>query len=1000
MKHRKVTRIMKNTLIVSLLLLLTASNAADSAQAAGDTAAKTGDAAAETGTETQTPEETIDFRVLATGDLHGQITAFNYETGREDNTAGLSKIATLVSRERTAAGGRANTLLVDAGDTLYNYYANYVYENYPDEIQPIYLAMSYMKYDCITLGNHEFDYPWDYLCGQLEKSGLLKNTIVSNAVYTESGEYPFLQSAIYTKKMTTSEGRTVTVKIGVAGATYSAFSTRRYRYGGFLDGLDVYSSVKAEAAALKEQGADIVVAVIHGGVGLLSGSNTTVQAGSRIAKLADVDAVICSHSHETFPSTDGTYQNITGVDEAAGTYYGTPMVETGCYAQGLGVIDFTLAVGENDEISIYSASSRVRPVKASTTEKQAIVDYAEAYKQEILEKADPTEYAIADGLVYTNADCIVQDSALYQLMNDAKLHFAASYIAEYAPEYSDYPIIAATINHLDDKSKTIMLSGSLKESDISSLLALSSSERDSGYVHIYKLSAVNLIEWLEYNASIYGTAGTELPELLSSYAEQNPDVSNLVRAENVKDWSSFFTFDGISYDIDLSVEPRYNSAGTLLRYTRRIKNLTYQGQPVTDDMTFIVTMDSVNKRYKFMPTDDNSIFVSSKHPFANSHDILMDYIRELAYYGPLRVTADNNWHFIVPDGYRFIVAVPKIYDEYVKTQSWYEKLAKRGSVYYYYLGTMKQSGQDVHAVLSPGITEGTSRRIPVRVYASTAPDASITEILYLTGTVRSLTNARWESSGKTVSGNTFTIGKNGKYSVRVTDSLGRMTITHISIDNFDSDMLEMPRVSTMTNRIEFVKGTATAGSTIHVALPDGTIVTGETAEDGTFAVEIPLPRSYELYTVWATMNGKTSLPVETTVKKTGANQPSADTLYPLDTVITGKTDPYTTLSVRIGSTVYVGYGEKDAYKNSSVYKSSHQMIETEISIDEKGNFYILLPQEAQIGETWMLYATDRNGSASRIVYLNVESQETEPATVSAVGTLADAGSIPPLVKQP
>ena len=71
-------------------------------------------------------------------------------------------------------------------------------------------------------------------------------------------------------------------------------------------------------------------------MGLLSGANTETQAGARLAKLTDVDAVVCSHSHETFPSTDGTFKNISGVDEATGTYLGTPMVETGSYAQGLG----------------------------------------------------------------------------------------------------------------------------------------------------------------------------------------------------------------------------------------------------------------------------------------------------------------------------------------------------------------------------------------------------------------------------------------------------------------------------------------------------------------------------------------------------------------------------------------------------------------------------------------------------------------------------------------
>mgnify|MGYP006990170853 CR=1 FL=1 len=53
-----------------------------------------------------------------------------------------------------------------------------------------------------------------------------------NAVYTDTGEYPFKKSAIYTKKMTTSSGRTVEVKIGVAGATYkSRFHHRRSEVG-------------------------------------------------------------------------------------------------------------------------------------------------------------------------------------------------------------------------------------------------------------------------------------------------------------------------------------------------------------------------------------------------------------------------------------------------------------------------------------------------------------------------------------------------------------------------------------------------------------------------------------------------------------------------------------------------------------------------------------------------------------------------------------------------
>ncbi|MDE7061246.1 MAG: hypothetical protein K2O71_06595, partial [Lachnospiraceae bacterium] len=312
-----------------------------------------------------------------------------------------------------------------------------------------------------------------------------------------------------------------------------------------------------------------------------------------------------------------------------------------------------------------------------------------------------------------------------------------------------------------------------------------------------------------------------------------------------------------------------------------------------------------------------------------------------------------------------------------------------GSEYYYYLGSIKPAIQDIHAVASPDITEATNRKIPVKVYASTAPGEKITEILYLTGTARSVTNDRWELSGKDASDGVFTIRKNGKYSIRVTDSLGRMRITHIVIDNFDSSILEMPKVNTMTNRNEYVNGRAIAGSTIHIALPDGTIISEKTADDGNFSILIPMPRTNDLYTIWATKNGVSSLPIETTIRKTGANRPSANPLYPLETEITGKTDQYTTLSARLGSTVYVGYGEKEAYRGSSIYQSWHKIVETDVSIDRKGNFTISLPREVQLGENWILYATDRNGNASRIV--NVIVQE-ESAASSLTEELTEIGN--------
>ncbi|MDE7300359.1 MAG: 5'-nucleotidase C-terminal domain-containing protein [Lachnospiraceae bacterium] len=921
----------------------------------------------QTSGETDT-QETIDFRVLSTSDIHGQVTAFNYETGEADPKTGLSKIATLVKKERSAAG-KNNTLLIDAGDSFYSYSTNYIYDNYPDAVQPIYQAMNLMGYDGITLGNHDFDHPWDYLYDQLDRSGLLDRTFVSNAVYTESGEQPFRSSAILTRKMKTSEGRTVKVKIGIVGATYTSFSQRRYRYSGFLDGLDIYQTVKAESEQLKAQGADIVVAFIHGGVGLLSGANTTTHAGARLAKLPSVDAVVCSHSHETFPSTDGTFAGISNVDEEKGTIYGTPVVQAGSHAEALGVIRLTLSVSPDGKITVADGSSSVRRVTASTKEDAGIVDLFAPYQQILDNVLDRTEYRIAEGLTYTNADCFIQDSALYQLMNNAKLYYASGYVAQYAPEYSSWPMLAVTVNRLDSRAQTIELSGSLTEQDISALLAESSGERASGYVHIYKLTGENLMEWLEFNASIYGTVGTALPELLSDFAAKNPDVSSLLREENLRDWKEFYSFDGISYDIDLSVAPRYNSKGRLLNYTNRIKNLTYQGNPVTKDMNFLITMDSVETRYKFMPVDADTIF--TRWLYTTSHDVLMDYIKKLSSFGPLAVKADNNWHLVAPDGYRFVAAIPKIHHDYVTGQDWYSKKVKNGSLYYYYLGTPVNKAQTVSAATAPQVIVPTNHTIPVRVFAHTAPDASIQEILVIYGNVRSVSNERWKTDALTVENNMIYAPKNGKYSVRVTDSRGQKTITHFVIDNYSKTAMETPFVQLMTNRLSAVRGTATPYSNIHVAMPDGTILTGLVDENGNFDIQIPIPRAYDLYTIWATFGKRVSLPVEMSVKKTGANVPTANAFHAGDTVLTGKTDPYVTLSLRLGKTIYVAEGEKEAYKKSSIYSASHVLKETTITVAEDGTFEIQLPVAAESGQTWLLYATDRNGNASRAVYVNV-----------------------------
>ena len=134
----------------------------------------------------------------------------------------------------------------------------------------------------------------------------------------------------------------------------------------------------------------------------------------------------------------------------------------------------------------------------------------EPYAQMLIAGADTTEYELASGMVLTNADCVVEDTSLYQLINNAKIHYATSYIHEYLPEYNDYPVIAVTQNALDSGEDYISLEGSINEKDVAAILSESAEARDSGYVYMYTITGKKLKEWLEYRITSYNVCYTKL----------------------------------------------------------------------------------------------------------------------------------------------------------------------------------------------------------------------------------------------------------------------------------------------------------------------------------------------------------------------------------------------------------------------------------------------------------------------------------------------------------
>jgi len=229
------------------------------------------------------------FTLLTTNDVHGAWFDSTYVGGKLKQS--LYAANYVIDSVRTAVG-EDNMLLVEAGDCLQGDNAAY-YFNYVDtETTHLYPRLAaYMKYDAVTVGNHDIETGhdvYDRVRKDFERLGI--PFLGGNAIRNDNGK-PYFQ----TYETFVKSGVKVVV-LGFTNPNMKAWLTESLWSGMTFENLIPLVQNEVDKVIAKEK-PQIVIVSVHSGTGPGDGSVLESQGMDLYKSLKGVDFIICSHDH-------------------------------------------------------------------------------------------------------------------------------------------------------------------------------------------------------------------------------------------------------------------------------------------------------------------------------------------------------------------------------------------------------------------------------------------------------------------------------------------------------------------------------------------------------------------------------------------------------------------------------------------------------------------------------------------------------------------------------
>ncbi|WP_293624565.1 bifunctional 2',3'-cyclic-nucleotide 2'-phosphodiesterase/3'-nucleotidase [Salinisphaera sp.] len=585
---------------------------------------------------------TVDFRVMETTDIHANVNDYNYYNDTPDPGIGLVRTATLVHQAREEMDVTGNTMLVDNGDLIQgspmgDWRADAGLAE--GEVHPVYKAMNTLNYVVANYGNHEFNYGLKYLANAVDDANF--GYISANIFKDDGDDNPdndvpyFSPYKLVTQSLTDRDGHQHEITVGFIGfVPPQIMQWDRSNLEGTVITKDIKAMAERYVPEMKEKGADMVVAIAHSGVNTedYDPAKRAENSSWYLADVKGIDAILMGHAHLVFPGS--AFADTPGVDLERGTIKGVPAVMPGFWGDHLGIVDFTLNYEPDTETwRVADAKAVARPIFADG---KSLVEADGAIKALIASDDQATRDYMSQPLGESTDDifsflALVKDDPSVQIVADAQKAYVENLIKGDV-ELQDLPVLSAAAPFKACDRNGICAN----ESDFTTVPEGELTLRNAADLYLYpntlvavKVSGSELKGWLECSAS-------QFYQVDPTSSEPQP----LVNYTGFPTYN-FDVIDGVTYQIDVTQPPRFDrSCKVINEGASRIRDLTYNGQPVADDQEFIVATNNYRANGgQFPGTGPDHIVINS--PDAN-RTILADYIRNES---PVTPTADGNWRF-------------------------------------------------------------------------------------------------------------------------------------------------------------------------------------------------------------------------------------------------------------------------------------------------------------------------------------------------------------------